>query len=128
MLLHCYSKLHIKGQGSSVGIATGYGLDDPGIESQRDEIFRTCPERPWSPPSLLYNEYRDIPRGKERQGRDADPSSPCSAVVNKRVKLYLYFPYGLYGLYRASVPVQGYTLPYLICKASIKYKILCSIC
>ena len=28
-----------------------------------------------------------------------------------RVELYLYSPYGLYGLYRASVPVQGCTLP-----------------
>ena len=27
------------------------------------------------------------------------------------VELYLYSPYGLYGLYRASVPVQGGTLP-----------------
>ena len=26
------------------------------------------------------------------------------------VELYLYSPYGPYGLYRASVPVQGYTL------------------
>jgi len=24
-----------------------------------------------------------------------------------------YFPYGPYGLYRASVPIQGCTLPYL---------------
>jgi hypothetical protein len=31
-------------RGSSVGIATGYGLDDPGIESQWGEIFR--PSRP----------------------------------------------------------------------------------
>ena len=27
------------------------------------------------------------------------------------VELYLYYPYGPYGLYRASVPVQGCTLP-----------------
>jgi hypothetical protein len=27
------------------------------------------------------------------------------------VELYLYSPYGAYGLYRASVPVQGCTLP-----------------
>ena len=27
------------------------------------------------------------------------------------VQLYLYSPYGPYGLYRASVPVQGCTLP-----------------
>ena len=33
---------------SSVGIATRYGLDGPGIESRwgGDEIFRTCPDRP----------------------------------------------------------------------------------
>ena len=29
----------------------------------------------------------------------------------RRVELYLYSPYGPYGLYRASVPVQGCTLP-----------------
>jgi len=23
------------------------------------EIFCTCPDRPWGPPSLLYNGYRD---------------------------------------------------------------------
>ena len=42
------------GPGSSVGIATGYGLGGPGIESQwGGEIFRTFPDRPWEPPSLL---------------------------------------------------------------------------
>jgi len=30
---------------------------------------------------------------------------------HKRVELYLYSPYGLYSLHRASVPVQGCTLP-----------------
>jgi len=28
--------------------------------------------------------------------------------------LYLYSPYGPYGLYRASVPVQGFTLPFTL--------------
>jgi len=27
------------------------------------EIFRTCPDRAWGPPSLLYNAYRVFPRG-----------------------------------------------------------------
>ena len=76
------------------------------------EIFRTCPDRPWGPPSLLYYGYRVFPGGKERPGRDADPSPPSSAVGHERVELYLYSPYGLYGLYRASVPVQGCTLPF----------------
>ena len=95
------------GPGSSVGIATGYGLDGPGIESGRGEIFRTCPDRPWGPPSLLYNGYRVFPGAKERPGRDADPSPDSSAVGHERVELYLYSPYVPYGLYRASVPVQG---------------------
>jgi hypothetical protein len=52
------------GPGSSVGIATDYGLDGPGIESQWGSIFRTRPDRPWCPPSLLYNGYRVFPGGK----------------------------------------------------------------
>ena len=75
------------------------------------EIFRTCPDRPWGPLSLLYNGYRVFTGGRERPGRAADPSPPSNAVGHKRVELlYLYSPYGPYGLYRASVPVQGCTL------------------
>ena len=47
------------------------------------ENFRTCPDRPWRLPSLLYNGYRVFPGGKERPGPDADPSPPSSAVVKK---------------------------------------------
>jgi len=47
------------------------------------EIFRTCPDRPWGPPSLLYNGYRVFLGGKERPGRDADPSTPSIALVKK---------------------------------------------
>jgi hypothetical protein len=70
---------------SVVGIATGYGLDVPGIETRWGpvEIFRTCPDRPWGPPSLLYNGYWVFPGGKERPGRDTDPLPPSSAVVKK---------------------------------------------
>ena len=45
--------------------------------------FHTCPDRPWGPPSLLYNGYRVFPGGKEQPGRDTDPSPPSSAVVKK---------------------------------------------
>ena len=41
---------------SSDSIATGYGLGGPGIESRLGgDFFRTCPDRPWGPSSLLYN-------------------------------------------------------------------------
>jgi hypothetical protein len=53
------------GRDSSVGVATRYGLDGPEIESRGGgEIFRTCPDRPWGPPSLLYNGFGAFPGGK----------------------------------------------------------------
>jgi hypothetical protein len=78
--------------GNSAGIATGYGLDGPGIESGGTEIFLTCPDRPWGPPSLLYNGCRVFPGGRKRPGRDADLSIDSSAEVYNRVELYLCSP------------------------------------
>ena len=47
------------GRDSSVGIATGYGLDGPGIESRLGARFYAPVQTgPWGPPSLLYNGYR----------------------------------------------------------------------
>ena len=60
------------GRDSSVSIATGYGMDGLGSNPGDGEIFRTCSDRPWGPPSLMYNGYRVFPGGKERPGRDAD--------------------------------------------------------
>ena len=54
----------IVGRDSTVGIATGYGLDGPGIESRWGEIFRTSPDRPWGLPSLMCSGYRVFPGGK----------------------------------------------------------------
>ena len=75
--------LPICGPGSSVGIATAYGLDGPGSNPGGGEILRTRPDRPWGPPSLLYNGYRVLPGGKERPGRDADPSPLLVPLVKK---------------------------------------------
>ena len=71
----------IYGPVSLVGIATDYGLDGPGSNRGGDEIFRTYPDRPWGPPSLLKNGYRFFPGGKVRPGRAADHSPPSSAAV-----------------------------------------------
>jgi len=70
---------------SSVGIATRQGLDAPGIELRRGEFFRTRPDGPWGPPSLLYKGYRVSSAGLKRPVRGVDQSPPCSAEVNKRV-------------------------------------------
>jgi len=70
------------GPGSVVGIATAYGLDDPGIESRWGEIFRTSPDRPWGPPSLLYNEYRIFPGVRCCRGVTLTPN-PVLALRSK---------------------------------------------
>jgi len=95
-----------------------------GSNSGGGEIFRTCPDRPWGLPNLLCNGYRVFPGGKERSEGDADPSPPSSAVVIERVELYLYSPYEPYGLYRASVLVQGCTLPLFKSPGPILHKML----
>jgi hypothetical protein len=99
------------GPGSSVSIVMATDWKVQGLKTGGGEIFRTSPDQPWGQPSLLYSGYWVFPKGKEQPGCDADPSPPSRAVGHKRVELYLYSPYGAYGLYRESVPVQGCTLP-----------------
>ena len=62
-------------------LATGWTVRESNPSG--GEIFRTCPDQPWNPPSLLYIGYRVFPGGKERPGREADPSQPSSPVVLK---------------------------------------------
>jgi len=76
------------GSGSSVGIATDYGLDGPGSNPGGEEIFR--PSRPaWDPPRLLYNGYGVFPGGRGGRVVGLTPV-PFSAEVLERVELYLY--------------------------------------
>ena len=72
-----------RGPGSVVGIATGYGLDGPGIESRWGRNFPLLTRPARGLPSLLYNGYWVFPRGKKWPGREHDSSPPSSAVVMK---------------------------------------------
>jgi len=76
------------GPGNSVGIATVYGLDGPGIESRWGRDFFARRDRPWGPPSLLYNGYPFLHGGKVRPERAADHSPPSSAEVYTSTPLW----------------------------------------
>ena len=75
------------------------------------EIFRTCPDRLWGPPSLLYNGYRVFPGLKSGRGVTLTPH-PLLVPWPRKSRALPLIPYGPYGLYTASVPAQGHTLPY----------------
>ena len=76
------------------------------------EIFRTRPDPPCSPPSLLYNAHRGCCLKVKWPGRGVNHPPPSSTEVKERVELYLYSPTG------PSQPVLGRTLPCLtqLCK------------
>jgi hypothetical protein len=86
------------------------------------EIFRTCKDRPWSPPSLLYSGYRVFPGVKSgrgvtltthpslgpwsRKGR-AIPLLPLWAVrtvqsLSACTRVHFTLPFHLYGWNRAT--------------------------
>ena len=84
------------GPGSVVGIATGYGLDGPGIETRWGaRFFAPVQTATGAQPASFTMGTASFP-GVKRPGRDADPSTSSSAVVKK--ELYLYSPYGPYSL------------------------------
>ena len=93
----------VVGRDSSVGIAIHYGLNGPGIEFRWRRDFRTRPEWPWGPPSLLYIWYRVFPEGKAAESWRWS-LTPSSAEVKERVELYLYSTSG------PSWPVIGWPL------------------
>ena len=50
---------------STVQYTIRYGMEGSGFEFLlRDEIFLTCPHRPWGPRGLLYNGPGSFPGGK----------------------------------------------------------------
>jgi len=65
------------GRDSSVGIGTVRGSNPGG-----GEIFRTRPDRPCGPPSLLYDGYRVFP-GVKRPGRGVDHPSHLAPRLKK---------------------------------------------
>ena len=84
----------LMGRNSSVGIATRYGLDDPGIESRLDRDF-PHPSRPalgLSQPPV--NWIQGLSQGVKRLGRGVDDPPHLTPMFQEKVELYFYSPYG----------------------------------
>jgi len=78
------------GRDSSEGIAIRYGMDGLVSNPGGRKIFRTRPDRPWAPPSLLYNGYRVFSGGKAAgTWRGVNHPHLSSAEVKERVELYI---------------------------------------
>jgi hypothetical protein len=75
------------GPSSSVGIATAYWLDGPGIESQWGRDFPHLSRPALRPTQSPVQRVRGLSRGTMRPGPDADPSPPSSSEVKNRVQL-----------------------------------------
>jgi len=72
------------GPGSSVGIATGYGLDGPGIEFRWGARFSAPVQTGLGAhPATCTMGTGSFLGGKERSGRDADPSPLLVPLVMK---------------------------------------------
>jgi hypothetical protein len=73
----------MSGPGSSVGIATGYGLDGPGIESRWGRGFSHTSRPALGSTQSPVQWVPDLYRGVKRPGRGADHPPPSSAEVKK---------------------------------------------
>jgi hypothetical protein len=72
-----------RGPGSVGGIATGYGLDGPGIEFRWGRDFPHLSRPALEPTQHPVQWVPDLSRGNERPGRDADFLHLFNAMVMK---------------------------------------------
>ena len=71
---------------------TRYKLGCPGIESRwgGGDIFVTSPDRPWGPPSFLYNVHHISSTVVKLHGGGVNHPLPSSVEVKERVEICLY--------------------------------------
>ena len=82
------------GQDSSLGIATRYGMDGPGIENRWGRDFPQ-PSRPALGPTQPLTQWvPGVFPGVKRPGCGVDHPPPSNAEVKERIEIYLYFPSG----------------------------------
>ena len=93
--------------GSVVGIATDYGLDGPVIVSRWGARFSAPVQTgPGAHPASCTMGTGSFPGAKSGRGVTLTPY-PLPVPWSRKGRAIPLFPFGSYGLYRASVPVQG---------------------
>ena len=106
VLRRTFSLIYLKkivGRNGWDGKATRYKLEGRGIESQWGARFSAPAQTVrGAPRSLWYNWGRLSFPGVNRPGRAVNDPSPSGAEFKERVKLYLYSPLGLCGLFRLN--------------------------
>ena len=112
--------LCVSGSGSSVGIATAYGLDGPGIESRWVERFyahvQTGPE---AQPASCTMDTGSFPVVRSGRGVTLTPHPLLVSRSKNRLELYLY------SHWRPLCPVKGWNLPTCVSSASWYAEELC---
>jgi hypothetical protein len=98
--------------GSSVGTANDYGLHGPGIETGGREIFRTRPDRPWGPLSLMYSGYRGKATGAWCYHR---PPSSAEVRMSSAIHLLSLGPWWPVIWGTLPLPLPAYLLRLLSC-------------
>ena len=81
------------GRNTVVSVATGYGLDGPGIEFRRGRVFVSVQTGPGVHPVFYAMGTGSIP-GVMHPGRDVDHRPPSDAEVKGKVVLYPFNPSG----------------------------------
>jgi len=90
---------------SVVGIATGYGLDGPWIESRWGARFSPPVQTgPGAHPASCTMGTGSFPGVKSSRGV-ALTTHPFLVSWPRRIEIFFYSTCGPYGLYRVSVPV-----------------------
>jgi hypothetical protein len=76
---------------SSVGIATRYGLDGPGVESRLRRDFPSLSRPALGPTQPSVQWVPGLSQGVKRPGRGVDHPLPSGAEVKERVELYIHY-------------------------------------
>lgn len=90
--------MKIRNRDSAVSVATGYRLDNRGVEIQVQVGARffsslSCPGQFWSPPSLLFSVYKGaFSQGVKWPRHEADNPPPSTSKDQEYVDLYIHSP------------------------------------